>query len=91
MRAQVFFTLEMTACDLVGTSLSIAATSHASKMYEISSSVLMVILIIDGSSEGSNPCNGSNPCQQRAMAIVKAVATSVIMMAEGGGDGKVEQ
>jgi hypothetical protein len=75
----------VTASDLVGASSSIAAPSHPSKMEEIPSSVLMVILIVDGRSEGSNQC------WWRVMAIVKVVVASAMTMAEGGDDGKVEQ
>jgi hypothetical protein len=60
-------------------------------MEENPSSVLIVILVIDGSSEGSNPCKGSNPCQQRVMAVVKTATTSAMKLAEGSGNGKFEQ
>jgi hypothetical protein len=54
-------------------------------MEEIPSSILMVVLIIDDSGEGSNPC------LRRAMAVVKTAAASAMTMVEGGSNSKVEQ
>ncbi len=47
----------------------------------------MIIRIVDGSSKGSNPFKGSNPCCMRATTVVEVVVASAMTMAEPGGDG----